>query len=299
MRKGRVALVKGDDRYTNVAQALEAIGDDIDLEGKERITIKPNFVSVRRAACATHRDAVRAVLDILRDRGASGVTLTAGPALGSTRDAIKNYGYDQLVKKYGLRVVDLNNDDAVEVQVLDRDLKPLTLRVARTMIESDYRISVNPPKTHDFTIVTLSLKNMAVGGLLRGNKSRIHQNFPAFHVNLYKMARHVAPHLSVIDGMQGMEGDGPVSGDPVDWGMAIASTDFLAADALASHLMGFPLEQVGYLLYCHQKGLGQGDVDKMDVVGNARPEDVQRQFTPHTSYEQQRKWHLEGVERYL
>ena len=299
MTKGRVALIRGDDRYGNVRQALEAIADDIDLEGVQRITIKPNFVSVRPALSATHRDAVRAALDFLRERGVGHITLILGPASGSAQQGIENYGYRPLIEDYGLDIVDLNNDDAVEVDALDHRLAPMRLRVARTMVESDYRISVGPPKTHVLAIVTMSLKNMAVGGLLRGEKSRIHGRTPTIHLNLYKMARHVAPHLAVIDGFQAMEGDGPVDGDPVDWRMAIASSDFLAADALAAELMGFPLEQVGYLYYCHLKGLGEGDLQRMQIVGNAKPEELRRRFKPHRTIQQQLQWQVPDVERYL
>jgi uncharacterized protein (DUF362 family) len=195
--------------------------------------------------------------------------------------------------------VNLNEDDPVEVEMIDRHLRPLQLRVARTMVESDLRISVGPPKTHDMAILTLSLKNMAVGALLRGQKSRIHQNAPAIQLNMYKMAAHVAPHLTVLDGFQAMEGNGPVSGDPVDWRIAIASADFVAADALAANLMGFPYEQVGYLYYCQLKGVGQADLEQMEIVGNVRPDQVRRTFKPHRSIKGQLAWRIPDAERYL
>ncbi len=298
MSQGRVALIQGDERYTNVIQALDAIRDDLDLSGKKRVLIKPNFVSAGCPLGTTHRDAVRAVLDFLRERGVADVTLAEGTALGGIGRAIHNYGYQPLVDTYGLRVVDLNRDEAIEVAAWDSRLRPMKLAVARTVIESDFRISVGPPKTHDTVIVTLSLKNMAVGSLA-GHKRRIHQGFPGINLNLYHMAYHVAPHLAILDGFQAMEGNGPVSGRAVDWRIAIASADFLAADSLAASLMGFPPEQVGYLHYCQLKGLGQGDVARMEIVGNVAPDQVRRSFKPHLTYKQQLKWQIEDAERYL
>lgn len=298
MSQGRVALIHGDERYANVMQALRAINEDIHLDGKTRVLIKPNFVSAGCPLGTTHRDAVRAVLDFLRERGAAHVTLAEGSAIGGIGRAIRNYGYQPLIDTYGLRVVDLNRDEAIEVSAWDSHLRPMKLAVARTVIESDFRISVGPPKTHDTVIVTLSLKNMAVGSLA-GHKRRIHQGFPGINLNLYHMAYHVAPHLAVLDGYQGMEGNGPVSGRAVDWRIAIASADFLAADSLAASLMGFAPEQIGYLHYCQLKGLGQGDVARMEIVGNITPEQAQRSFKPHLTYKQQLKWPIEGVERYL
>lgn len=299
MGRGHVALVRGDDRYTNVAQALQAIADDVELAGKQRIVIKPNFVTTHDATAATHREAVRAVLDLLWARGIRGVTLAEGPAMGTLEQGLRNYGYQELIDKYGLRTVDLNSDEGVPVDLWDRDLRPLRLMAARTLVESDLRISVGPPKTHDYAIVTLSLKNMAVGALLRGQKSRIHQSYPVINLNLYRMARYVAPHLTVIDGFQAMEGDGPVGGDPVDWRIAIASTDFVAADSLAATLMGFPAEGIGYLHYCRLTGLGEGDLQRMRLEGNVAPAQVQRRFRPHRSYKQQVNWQIPDVERYL
>ncbi len=299
MPKSRVALVKGDDRYHNILQALESIADDIQLKGKERIVLKPNFVSVRKESAVTHAEAVRAVVDYLRSRGVREVTLAEGPASGLLQEALRSYGYLHLVREYGLKVVDLNRDEGVEVALYDRNLKPLRLKVARTIVESDYRICICPPKTHDTVLVTLGLKNMAVGSLVGGEKSRVHQEYPATNLNLYKLAPFVAPHLTILDGFQAMEGSGPTDGVLVDWRLAIASTDFLAADSIASQLMGFPLEDIGYLYYCAVRGLGKAKLEDMELVGNATFAEVQRQFKPHPSTEEQMAWRIEGFERYL
>lgn len=299
MSKSRVALLRGDDRYRNVRQALDAIEDDIDLAGKERITIKPNFVTVYHALAATHPDAVRAVLDFLKQRGVQQVTLIGGPAVGSFQQGLENYGYMPLVEKYGLHIVELNNDDSVEVDIYDEKLRPIQISVARTAVESDYRISVCPTKTHDLAIVTLSLKNLAVGSITKGQKSRSHQGHRGINLNLYRLAHHVAPHLSVLDGFVGMEGKGPAHGDPVDWRVAIASTDFVAADSFAAQMMGFELENVGYLSYCARRGMGQGRIEDMEIVGNVALEAVRRRFEPHPTYQEQLGWRIPDVERYL
>jgi uncharacterized protein (DUF362 family) len=96
-----------------------------------------------------------------------------------------------------------------------------------------------------------------------------------------------------------MEGNGPVSGDAVDWRIAIASTDFVAADSLAAQLMGFPLEEIGYIYYCHLKGLGRGRLEEMELVGNATVAETRRRFRPHRTYKRQLAWKIPDVERYL
>jgi uncharacterized protein (DUF362 family) len=333
--KSQVALIKGDNRYNNIAQALALIEGDIDLGDKKRILIKPNFVSTRQQLAATHVEAVRAVLDWLRPRYDTPITIGEGAAGSDTFDGYRNFGYLNLAQEYNVQFVDLNQDQWALVKIYDRRLRPMEVRVARTALESDFRISVGPPKTHDAVIVTLSLKNMVMGSLIRGrggglfqrlgqllpdqvtnsvlaekvksslsivnrsDKFAIHQGYHGINLNLYTLAKVIAPHLSVIDGFVGMEGYGPSSGDPVDLRVAIASTDFLAADTVATRLMGFDPDEVGYLHYCKLGGLGAGDLKDIEIVGNATIEECRRRFKPHPTYREQLQWFLPGVEEYL
>ncbi len=91
-----------------------------------------------------------------------------------------------------------------------------------------------------------------------------------------------------------MEGDGPMDGDPIDWGVAIASQDPVAADCLAARLMGFDIQDIGYLWYCYRKGLGAGELSQMEILG-ADPQDCHRRFQPPPSYQAQRNWRDDKV----
>jgi uncharacterized protein (DUF362 family) len=171
----RVAMIKGDDRYENITQALSLIEGDVDLGDKKHILIKPNFVSTRQQLAATHVDAVRAVLDWLRSRYDGSTIIGEGAAGSDTFDGYRNFGYLNLAEEHSVRFVDLNQDQWAPVQIYDRRLRPMAVRVARTTLESDFRISVGPPKTHDAVIVTLSLKNMVMGSLIRGRGGSLFQ----------------------------------------------------------------------------------------------------------------------------
>ena len=332
-----MALVKGDERYSNVIKALGLIEQDIDLDGVRTILVKPNLISVTRQLAATHVEAVKAVLDFLRQRTSARIIIGEGSGdfSGRTESAFKNFGYQALSEQYDTPLIDLNTDHSVKIQIFDYEFRPLTVRLAKTAVEADYRISVCPPKTHDFVTVTASLKNMVMGSVVRkgsrvmerlftigqrlresfslplpgnialwsgrlsGNdKIKVHQGYAAMNLNLYKLAQVVPPHLSVIDGFQGMEGAGPVDGDEVTLGIAIASTDFVAADSVAAALMGFDPKEIGYLFYCWEQGLGQIDIAKMNIIGE-RIQSCARPFKPHPNYKAQLQWRIPGVERYL
>jgi uncharacterized protein (DUF362 family) len=314
----RVALYQGASRTTNLRCALDLVLEDIDWLNRRHVVVKPNLVMVERAQAITHRDALAAVLEAIRCRYTGRLTIAEGCALHPTVEAFDAQGYDQLATFYNARLCDLNADEVEPVTVYSRDAHPLKLRMARTILQSDCRVSLGLPKTHDAVLVTLTIKNMIMGGLVnrrlidwhakpawldrigqiaRGHgdgwgsdKVAMHQSYPIINLNLALLAPLVLPHLSVLDGFVAMEGAGPVEGTPVPWGIALAGADALAVDTLAARLMGFELGEIGYLSYCAELGLGCADLDQIQIVGNVAPAAVARSFTPHPRHAEQRRW---------
>ncbi len=287
----RVAIVKGDSRRGNVAKALQLIEEDVKpvVAGKEAL-IKVNFVTTQRQLSATHPDAVRGLLDIIKPL-ARKVVIAEAPPAASAMEGYINYGYLDLAHKYGVELVDLNQDDWIEVELLDESLRAIQARVSRRVYESRCRISVTPLKTHDTVVATMSLKNMAVGSLIGLEKAKVHQGYPVTNINIFKLIERTKPHLSVIDGFEAMEGEGPLFGDPVDLRVAIASTDPLAADVVAAHVMGIDPSQIGYLHYAVKAGIGEGYLARIEIVGE-RLDDARRNFRLHYEIEKQLKWGL-------
>jgi len=325
-----VALVKGDERRQNILRALELIEDQISLG--ERIVVKPNMVSVTKPLSGTHAEALDGVLNFIRQRTDREIVVAEGSAYADSLKGFQEYGLAEVAKGYGARLVDLNRDQWVEVKVVDRDLQPMTLRFARTVAESDCRISLTPMKTHDAVIVTLSLKNLVMGSLishgvanldklthrlshwvrprdalyprgmgwvvkhiLRSDKVRMHQTYPTLNYNLFLIAKAYPVHLAILDGFTAMEGPGPTQGKPVDLRLAVASTDFVAADSIGTQIMGFDPREVGYLHHAMADGLGEGALDRIRILGE-RLEDCIRPFEPHPSYLRQREWKRAEVE---
>lgn len=286
-----VALVKSKGHYDGVREALRLIEDKIkeDLKGKRKILVKPNFVSTSRELSATHVDAVRAVLDVISKYRSGKIIIGEGPASSSLRNGLRNFGYLKLEKEYDIEFVDLNEDDYVELEGFDSQMRPLKLRMSKTLIESDYRISVALPKTHDCVIATLSIKNIVVGGLVNGEKGRIHQGYKAINLNIAKLAKHVMPNLGVIDGFVGMEGRGPVSGDPVNLRAAAASFHPVSLDAVMCRIMGFNPLDIGYLYYLDKWGIGVADLEGIEIIGESI-EDLARRFKPHPNYREMLNW---------
>ncbi len=93
----------------------------------------------------------------------------------------------------------------------------------------------------------------------------------------------------MLDGFVGMEHNGPNAGTPIEHGVALASTDWLAADSVGARLMGFDFEKIGYLVFASRAGMGQPDPAHMEILG-PRLAEATRQYQPHDTIEQQYGW---------
>lgn len=296
----RVALVKSRGHGDGVGKALFLLGDELRaLRGARQVVVKPNFVSAWRELSATPVDAVRAVLDVVARHYRGTVIVAEAPALGTFSEALRNFGYLSLAEEYDVEFLDLSRDDYEVVEIWDsRFRRRVKVRVSRTVLESDYLISIVRPKTHDTVVVTLTIKNVVMGAVQPGWRRLVHQGYAAINLNIACLARLVMPKLAVIDGYVGMEGNGPVGGEPVELGVALAGSDALAVDSMATRLMGFQPEDVGYLYYLGLMGCGHMRLDEIEILGLEDWRSRVRSFKPHRTYEAQLRWR-EGVEKAL
>ena len=112
-----------------------------------------------------------------------------------------------------------------------------------------------------------------------------------FNYNFFLTAQFLRTNwgATIIDGFEGMEGNGPASGTPVPSRIAIASTDYLAADRVGVECMGVDPEWIGWLKYSTQVGLGQGDLSKIDIKG-VQIADVKKTYRLHGDIEIEKQW---------
>jgi len=293
-----VALVKGDDRRENIRKALENIRDDIDIKGR-RPVIKVNFVSTHQPLCATHVDATRAVVEFLKDLGEQNIVVAEGATFGTTSRGFREYGYLELAKEHDLELVDLNDPDSWKaVYVIHPDMKPHTVKLAQLMVDEDnFIISLTPPKSHLQVGVTLTAKNVIMGSIMIMDKVRMHPSEAGNRMldyNLFTVMQHLHIDLSVVDGFEGMEGNGPLYGTPVDHRVAVAGTDYLAVDRVGAEIMGADFDDVRYLNYLWDLGFGEGDLDNIEVVGD-RIEECRKVYKMSHRFLKMRRQERKGV----
>ncbi len=303
--RAKVALVHGDDRRKNVTAALESIDEQIraGLARKKYVVIKPNNVSSDNQLAATHADALRGILDYLEPRF-RGPVVIAEAAAGDTLEGFENFKYPRLTterRQQQVSLVDLNREGKYETGTLvDYDLHVVPVRLAARLLDPDaYVISSAMLKTHNAVVATLAVKNMVLGSPLHSapgdgrwnDKRKFHAGVRQMHLNMLVKAQKLQPHwgLAVIDGFEGMEGNGPGDGTAVASHIAIASTDFVAADRVGIAAMGINPDWMGYLIYCSQAGLGQFDLAKIEITG-ASIASVEKKYKLHEDIEQELQW---------
>ena len=304
-RRATVALAHGDDRRKNVYEALKRIERQIvpSLESKKYVVVKPNNVSTRNQLAATHADALRGILDFLEPFGKP--VVIAESSAGNTHEGYENFLYTRLPGEYkplNVQLIDLNEEALYEVtHILDANLHPVPVRLAKRLLDPEaYIICAAVMKTHNTVIATLSVKNMTLGAPLHqppgetrrwNDKRHYHGGVRQTHYGMMLTAQKMQPFwgATVVDGFEGMEGNGPASGTPVDSRLAITSTDYIAADRVAVEAMGIDASWLGYLKFCHQVGLGQYDLDKIEIAGPALDQ-VRRKYVLHKDTERQLQW---------
>lgn len=276
------ALIKGNDRAENIYHSLKLIEDQvIGGIGHKQVMIKPNFVQTSVPLAGTHVDAVRGILEFLRPHYKKEILIAEAAATKEgTMAGYEHYGYQDLVKKYKVKLVDMNLGGYEYRYTIGPKNAPIPIRICSSMLDPNlFIISAAIMKTHGYVSVTLSLKNMLLGAPINDYKSAQSDKFQMhqgphgepddiIHFNMFHMAQEVWPDVAVIDGFTGMEGDGPSRGTPVDSRIAVSSADPLAADVLAARLMGFDSGKIQYLSSMTQAGMGQGNLEKIKVLGN-------------------------------
>lgn len=301
--RSRVSFLTGTDRREMAYQAMMPFKDEIakGIQGKQ-IIIKPNFVLTNNPPCATHVDAVRGVLDFIKPIYSGRIIIAESSAAGNTSPGFQAYGYLPLEREYNVSFIDLNARSSKPVWIIDSNVHPTSCQIIADFLDpNNYFISITRPKTHDSVVATLGLKNMVMAAPInqsRGNgryqeKRTMHAAGPRWlHYNMFLVAHQVRPDFTVIDGLEGMEGNGPVRGTAIGHGIALAGTDVMAVDSIGTQLMGIPLENVGYLTYCGQAGLGITDRSKIDIVGEKSPADYVKAYRMPSRIDELLDWKM-------
>jgi uncharacterized protein (DUF362 family) len=239
-------------------QQYESFKATVPLTGK-RVVLKPNLVEYHRdKVINTDPRVVAGVIELCRREGAAEVIVAEGP--GHCRNVeylVSASGLGDVLKHYQVPFVDLNHDEPVKLPNLGRLTRLEHLYMAKTVATAEVLISLPKLKTHHWAGATLSLKNLfgVLPGICYGwPKNELH--WRGIENSIVDIALTRTPELAIVDGIVGMEGDGPLNGTPKPLGALVMGTDLVAVDATCCRLMRLAAEKIGYLVLANRKRLG-------------------------------------------
>lgn len=234
-----------------IRQGLQELGvTPSEINGK-RILLKPNLVEPHKSLSHinTHPLVVRGAVEALLHFGAASVVVAEGP--GHRHDTLlvlEESGLADVLYEDRIPFQDLNTMEGVTLPNLGGQTKLTTLIFPRVVQEVDWVVSLAKMKTHHWAGATLSMKNFF--GVMPGNyygwpKNVLHQ--AGIPQSILDINATLKPHLAIVDGVIGMEGDGPIMGTPVQAGVVVMGRNLPAVDATCCRIMGINPHHIPYL----------------------------------------------------
>lgn len=253
-----------------VRQGLLELGLNTSWVKGRSVLLKPNLVEPTKTAphINTHPLVVRAAAEVFRSWGAREVFVAEGQ--GHVRDTylvLDQSGLGNVLRQESLPFIDLNHDDVFKTPNLGHYTKLRELYFPETLRRADLIVSLPKLKLHHWAGVTLSMKNLfgVMPGICYGwPKNVLHH--AGIEQSILDINATVQPHLAIVDGIVGMEGDGPIMGTPKAAGVLVMGTNLPAVDATAARLMGVNPWNIPYLAVASQR-LGPISDDRIEQRG--------------------------------
>jgi len=252
-----------------------------------KILLKPNFVETLRGAIhiCTQPELIFGAADAFRKLGAASVLIGEGP--GHCRDTSRVIDEVRLAEslvEQKTQFVDLNNDDLIVRPNAGGRNGLQTLTLPATVDQVDWIVSMPKMKTHHWVGVTLSMKNLfgMMPGIVYGWPKNIF-HWVGIERSILDVNETVRPHLAIVDGIVGMEGDGPIMGTPKPTGVIVMGANLPAVDATAARIMGIDPAKVSYLKSAHDRlgTIAREDISQRgEAIASVRTEYQLMDFIP-------------------
>ncbi|MFO0936104.1 MAG: DUF362 domain-containing protein [Gemmataceae bacterium] len=245
--------------------------EHLPITGK-RVVLKPNIVEYHPdKVINTHPRVIDAAIQLFKDEGASEIIVAEGP--GHWRNVtflVNESGLGAVLKKHDVRFVDINHDDPLKLPNMGRTTGLDFLYLSKTCATADVFVSMPKLKTHHWAGATLSMKNLfgTLPGICYGwPKNELH--WRGIPQSIVDICLTNTPHLAIVDGIIGMEGDGPLNGTAKPFGALIMGMDLVAVDSTCCRLMELPVEKLPTQMLGHSKRLGRIQESEIPQLGES------------------------------
>lgn len=266
----RVMIRRASDYRGELASLLFESLREFHLPVRDKIVLlKPNLVGLDPYGFInTHPAVIAAARESFLRLGAARVLIGDGPALDRDTQAIlESVRLKDYIGTLAQAFVDLNIDEVQYIALKTRASRLRGLHLPKTVLGADFLVSMPKMKTHHWAGVTLSLKNMF--GIVPGScygwpKNVLH--WAGINQSILDINAAARPDFAIVDGIVGMEGNGPIQGTSKASGVLVLGNDPVAVDSTCCRIMGLAPERVKYLA---QAGtlLGHLKLDKIQQLG--------------------------------
>jgi uncharacterized protein (DUF362 family)/ferredoxin len=234
------------------------------VQGK-RVMIKPNFLEWKghdKPVCVAP-ELLLALCRLLKNSGAEKIAVIENPAVKSAPVIVENMGIAAELAKLGVHVANCEDYQFID---MPQNCAFRRMELAQEYREYDLVIDFAKAKTHAMMTLTLAVKNLF--GLVRGSErlgwhlavGRDYAKFTDMLLDIYAL---VKPHISIVDAVIAMEGNGPGSGTPVELNFIACSCDALALDASVSQKLG--VNDLLLITQAHKRGMETAFTDHGDI----------------------------------
>ena len=235
----------------------------LDVRGRA-VVLKPNLVEFDAATSInTHPMLVHAAYEAFLAAGAASVRIAEGPGhRRNTLDLADAAGYFQTIRNFEDVFVDLNLDDVTRVWPTNRFSRIPKLYLPNTVLGADLLVSMPKMKTHHLVGATASMKNLfgtVPGGIYGWPKNVLH--WAGINESIADLHAIYPRKFAIVDGIVGMEGNGPIQGVPKQVGVVVSGRDPLAVDATCCRIMRVDPYRIGYL------GMAAADISQIAEQG--------------------------------
>ncbi len=253
-----------------VAQIVADLGGiESYVKPGDTVLVKPNLLMAKpkEASVTTHPDVVRAVLKLVLKAGGKPI-VGDSPGFGNGVRIAEKAGIGSVCREMDVPVIELNQSISVKApkQHVFKEIE-----LSREAVEADVVINLPKLKTHSQMILSLGVKNI-FGCVVGRRKPQWHMKtgkdkalFAKVLVEIYDL---ISPELTIVDGIIGMEGDGPSNGTPKEIGLLLGATDCIALDCMISTIVGLSPEQLYTTQAAQEIGLGETNIDNVEILGD-------------------------------
>lgn len=258
--------------YDNVKQVIEKGLKDIGglnkfIDKNDRVLLKPNLLMSKKPedSVTTHPSIIEALILILKEHNITKIGVGDSPAVESTEKVLKSSGIYDVCIKHNVKIIDFKKEKTI-LKKSNKILKKVLL--SEEALKFDKIINLPKMKTHSFTTFTGATKNMF--GMIPGKSKLVfhmkHKDPLEFCDMLLDLNNIIKPTLNIMDGIVGMEGNGPSGGEPRNFNKIIVGEDAIAVDAIACDFLG--IRKVPIVTVAKKRKLIGSKLENIDVIGS-------------------------------